>query len=72
MVSNSMVDTSRARSWISSWTWSTVISCIRLKYGSASFKKASPSSVRAGRGSGSPAATAARSASGSTGSRLSQ
>ena len=24
-----------ARSWISSWTWSTVISCMRLKWGRA-------------------------------------
>ena len=42
MVSNSIVEKSIARSWISSCTWSTVISCIRLKYGMACSINANP------------------------------
>src|SRR5918995_544912 len=70
VVSKSIVEKSIARSWISSWTWSTVISCMRLKYGIAELMKSSATSVRAMRGSGSPGA--GFSESGSTGSRLSQ
>ena len=47
VVSNSIVEKSIARSWISSWTWSTVISCMRLKYGIAELMKSSATSVRA-------------------------
>src|SRR5215216_2900257 len=70
VVSNSIVEKSIASSWISSWTWSTVISCMRLKYGIEVLTKSSATSVRAMRGSGSPGAGC--SDSGSTGWRLSQ
>ena len=56
VVSNSMVEKSMARSWISSWVCSTVISCMRLKYGRAASRNESAIAVRSRRGSGAPAA----------------
>ena len=70
VVSNNMVEKSMARSWISSCMWSTVISCMRLKYGMAASSNDSAMAVRSWRGSGAPGAGCSRSA--STGSRLSQ
>ena len=42
-----------ARSWISSWMWSVVISCMSGNRGIASFMNHTEASVRARRGSGS-------------------
>ena len=70
VVSNNMVEKSMASSWISSCTWSTVISCIRLKYGMATSRKDRAISVRARRGSGWPGPGCSEGL--STGSRLSQ
>ncbi len=57
-----------ARSWISSWMWSVVISCISGNRGIASLMNHTDASVRARRGSGSMPASDAR----GKGSTLSQ
>jgi hypothetical protein len=70
MVSKSIEERSIASSWISSCTWSTVISCMRTKSGIAASTTSTAICVRAWRGSSSPGPGASDGA--RTGSRLSQ
>ena len=61
VVSKSIVEKSMANSWISSCVCSTVISCMRLKYGMAASRNDRPIAVRSRRGSGVPGAGRSRS-----------
>ncbi|CAB4930836.1 unannotated protein [freshwater metagenome] len=71
IVSNSIVEKSIARSWISSCTWVVVISCIRLNSGAMELIIVTPISQRARRGSSGVPASAASAGTG-IGSMLSQ
>ena len=63
-----IVETSLASSWISSWTWSVVISCMSAKCGIRVFIIETATSIRATRGSGVRPASAGS----GNGSKLSQ